>query len=72
MGQRIRTQLDMPHPDLSLRISEKTKLGDRTSRRVFQPGDPVTVKDYWKSYKRSVWACNVLLVFNVMPKLPKL
>jgi hypothetical protein len=59
MGRRICTQLDMLHPDLSARMSEKTKLGDHTSCCVFQPGDPVMVKDYWKGYPRSVRACNV-------------
>ena len=42
MGRRIRTWLDMLHPDLSAR---KTKLGDHTTRRVFQPGDPVIMED---------------------------
>ena len=42
MGRRIRTRFDMLHSDLSARMSEKkTKLGDHTTRRVFQPGDPV-------------------------------
>ena len=46
MGRRIRTQLDIIHPDLSAGMSEKSKLADYTTRRVFLPGDPVMVKDY--------------------------
>ena len=37
---------DIMHPDLSARMSEKSKLADHTTRRVFLPGDPVMVKDY--------------------------
>ena len=46
MGRRIRTRLDLMHPDMSARISEKTKLGNHTTRRNLQPGDPVMVRDY--------------------------
>ena len=46
MGRRIRTRLDILHPDLSAKMSEKTKLGDYTTRRNFLPGDPVMVRDY--------------------------
>lgn len=46
MGRRIRTRMDIMHPDLSARMSEKSKLADHTTRRVFLPGDPVMVKDY--------------------------
>lgn len=46
MGRRIRTRLDSIHPDLSARMSEKTKLGNHTTRRNFLPGDPVMVRDY--------------------------
>ena len=41
MGRRIRTRLDIIHPDLSAGMSEKSKLADYTTRR-----DPVMVKDY--------------------------
>ena len=46
MGQRICTQLDILHPDLSARMSENSKLADHTTRCVFLPRDPVMVKDY--------------------------
>ena len=46
MGRRICTRLDILHPDLSARMSEKTKLGNHTTRRNFLPGDPVMVRDY--------------------------
>ena len=46
MGRRIRIQLGILHPDLSTRMSEKTKLGNHTTRRNFLPGDPVMVRDY--------------------------
>ncbi|PFX15928.1 Uncharacterized protein K02A2.6 [Stylophora pistillata] len=46
MGRRIRTRLDALHPDLSAGMSEKTKLGNHTTRRNFLPGDPVMVRDY--------------------------
>ena len=46
MGLRIRTRLDILHPDLSARMSEKTKLGNHITRRNVLPGDPVIVRDY--------------------------
>ena len=46
MGRRIRTRLGILHPDLSIRMSEKTKLGNHTTRRNFIPGDPDMVRDY--------------------------
>lgn len=46
MGRRIRTWLDILHPDLSARMSEKTKLGNHTTRLNFLPSDPVMVRDY--------------------------
>ena len=46
MGRRIRTRLDILHPDLSAKMSKKTKLGNHTTRRNFLPGDPVMVRDY--------------------------
>ena len=46
MGRRIRTRLGILHPDLSARMSQKTKLGNHTTRRNFLPGDPVMVRDY--------------------------
>ena len=45
MGRRIRTRLDILHPDLSAKMSKKTKLGNHTTRRNFLPGDPVMVRD---------------------------
>ena len=46
MGRRIRTRLGILHPDLSIRMSEKTKLGNHTARRNFIPEDPGMVRDY--------------------------
>ena len=46
MGRRIRTRLDILHPDLSSRISEKPKTADHATPRVFDIGEPVMVKDY--------------------------
>jgi len=41
MRRRIHTRLDILHPDLSARMSEKSKLADHTTCCVFLPGDPV-------------------------------
>ena len=46
MGRRIRTRLGILHSDLSIRMSEKTKLGNHNTRRNFIPGDPGMVRDY--------------------------
>ena len=46
MGRRIRTRLDILHPDLSSRISKKSKTADHSTPRVFDIGEPVMVKDY--------------------------
>ena len=46
MGRRIRTWLDILHPDLSARMSQKTKLGNHTTCHNFLPGDPVMFRDY--------------------------
>ena len=46
MGRRIRTWLDILHPDLPAKMSQKTKLGNHTTRCNFLPGDPVMVRDY--------------------------
>ena len=46
MGRRIRTRLDILHPDLLAKMSKKTKLGNHTTCRNFLPDDPVMVRDY--------------------------
>ena len=46
MGRRIRTRLGILHSDLSIRMSEKTKLGNHNTSRNFIPGDPGMVRDY--------------------------
>ena len=46
IGRGIRTRLDILHPDLLAKVSEKTKLENHTTRRNFLPGGPVMVRDY--------------------------
>ena len=58
MGRRIRTRLDILHPDLSAKMSKKTKLGNHTTRRNFLPGDPVIVRDYRD--RKCLWIIGVI------------
>ena len=46
MGRRIRIRLDLLHPNLSSRISEKSREADHSTRRMFETGEPVIVRDY--------------------------
>lgn len=46
MGRRIRTRLDLQHPNLPPKMSGKSRRADHTTPRIFVPGDPVMVKDY--------------------------
>ena len=55
MGRRIRTRLDILHPELSAKMSEKTKLGNHTTRRNFLPGDPVMVRDHRDRKFSTIW-----------------
>ena len=44
MGRIISTRLDILHPDLSAKISERTKSADHPTPRVFDIGEPVMLK----------------------------
>ena len=46
MGRRLRTRLDLLHPDLSARMERKTSNLKHSTPRVLGTGDPVLVKDY--------------------------
>ena len=46
MGRRMRTRLDLLHPSLSARMSEKSKSADHSTPRIMETGEPVMVRDY--------------------------
>ena len=46
MGTRIHTQLDLLHPNLFARMTEKTGNAELSTSCVYNIGEPVMVKDY--------------------------
>ena len=58
MGRRIRTRLDLLHPNLSARMAEKTGNADQSTPRVYEFGEPVMVKDYCA--RQSKWTKGVV------------
>ena len=58
MSCTICTQLDILHPDLSARMTQKTKLGNHTTHHNFLFGDPFMVRDY-RDHKR-LWIKGVI------------
>jgi len=48
MGQRIRTRLDLLHPNLSARISKKSTLADHSTQRDYQSANHLGSKELVK------------------------
>lgn len=46
MGRRIRTRLDLLHPNLSASMADKTGNADQSTPRVYEIGEPVMMKDF--------------------------
>ena len=54
MGQRIRTRLDLLHPNLSARISKKSTLADHSTQRDYQSRKSPWIKGVIKDRMGSV------------------